>query len=160
RRHADSRPQGRSRSEGGLTHNVHRAKARADLVRTRLSTRQKRRVRVVKLKAVSRAITGTVVLVGVLLLTSGALARSNSLSPGQFVISGDITNKVVYSTAQLAALPDQQTETVSFVGPGGLQTHLEQGPLLWNVANNVVEPDWANSSLKNAVLRYFVEAIG
>jgi hypothetical protein len=117
-------------------------------------------VRIVKLKASVGAVAGVVVLVAVLLLTSGALARSNSLSPGQFTISGDVKNKVVYSTAQLAALPNQQTETVSFIGPGGSQTHTETGPLLWDVVNNVVQPDWADSTLKNAVLRYFVEAIG
>jgi hypothetical protein len=96
----------------------------------------------------------------VLLLATGALARSNGLSPGQFVISGDVKNKVVFSTAQLAALPDQQTETVSFLGPRGLESHIEQGPLLWDVVNNVVQPNWTRSTLKNAVLRYSIEAIG
>jgi hypothetical protein len=114
----------------------------------------------VKLKAAVGAIVAGSVLVAVLLVTTGALARSSSLSPGQFVISGDIKHKVVYSTAQLAALPDQQTETVSFVGPGGVQAHVERGPLLWDVVTSAVEPNWLNSSLKNAVLRYFVEGIG
>jgi hypothetical protein len=91
---------------------------------------------------------------------SQAHATSRALSPGEFVIFGDVQHKAVLSTADLAALPDQQTETVRFLGPGGLQTHVEQGPLLWDVVSHAVQPDWSRSSLKNADLRYFVEAIG
>ena len=112
-----------------------------------------------KLKATLAAVLAVTAGVTVLLFATGALARSNGLLPGQFVISGDVKNKVVFSIAQLAELPNHQTETVSFLGPGGLQTHKEQGPLLWDVVNNVVQPDWATSSLKNAVLRYSIEAI-
>jgi hypothetical protein len=111
----------------------------------------------------TKALTGTALafaaLVVALLLTTGALATSRALSPGEFVISGDVKHKVVFSTGQLASLPNQQSETVQFIGPGGLQTHVEKGPLLWDVLNSVVEPDWVGSSLKNADLRYFAEAI-
>jgi hypothetical protein len=114
----------------------------------------------VKLRAVLASILAVLAGVAVLLFATGALARSNGLAPGQFTISGDVKNKVVFSTGQLTALPNQQTETVSFVGPGGMQTHTETGPLLWDVVNNVVQPDWTTSSLKNADLRYSIEAIG
>ena len=113
-----------------------------------------------KLKAVAASVLAVLAGVTILLFATGAFARSSGLSPGQFVISGDVKNKVVFSTAQLAALPNQQTENVSFVGPGGSQSHVEQGPLLWDVVNNVVQPNWATSSLKNADLRYSIEAIG
>jgi hypothetical protein len=112
-----------------------------------------------KTKVLISSALGFTALLVALLLTAGALATSKALSPGEFVISGDVQHKVVFSTEQLAALPNQQTETVSFIGPGGLQTHVEQG-LLWDVLNNVVQPNWVGSILKNAVLRYFAEAIG
>jgi len=112
----------------------------------------------------TKALTGTALafaaLLVALLLTTGALATSKALSPGEFVISGDVQHKVVFSIGQLAALPNQQTETVQFIGPGGLQTHVEKGPLLWDVLNSVVQPNWVGSSLKNPDLRYFAEAIG
>ena len=78
-------------------------------------------------------------------------------APGTFVVTGNVQNTLRLSVSDLAAMPNQQTVTVTFNAAGAPQTHTYTGPLLKDVlarATPLFSP-----AIKNDKLRHYV-AVG
>src|SRR5438270_7025373 len=82
-------------------------------------------------KATLALLAGVVAALGVG-LASGAAQASRTPDTGHLQVSGDVQQRLSLSVADLQSLPNV-TETVGFMGPHGLETHTETGPLLLTV---------------------------
>jgi hypothetical protein len=102
------------------------------------------------------AVTASLLALAGIVAATAALATSKALQPGEFVISGDVEQKLVLSTDDLVELP-QRTMTVTFRSGGVPETHVETGPLLVDVLA-LAEPRF-DPDVPNHRLRFFVEAI-
>lgn len=90
---------------------------------------------------------------------SGVLAQdrddaTGALAPGSFAVTGNVRQPLQLSVADLAAMPDQQTVTVTFSAGGAPETHVFTGPRLRDVlasADPKLDP-----AVKNDKLRHYV----
>jgi DMSO/TMAO reductase YedYZ molybdopterin-dependent catalytic subunit len=102
------------------------------------------------------------VLAGVIAISgvgpvSGAAQASHGPDAAHVLVSGDVKQPLMLSVADLQSLPNV-TETVSFMGAHGLETHTETGPLLLTVLNEAgLEAD---ATIKNDKLRNWITATG
>lgn len=91
---------------------------------------------------------------------TGVLAEDGRKHPkvpaGSIVVKGNLQTKLVLSVADLAAMPNQQTVTVTFNTASGPRTHTYTGPLLLDVINRAGTR--FDPLLKNDKLRHYVSA--
>jgi hypothetical protein len=107
----------------------------------------------------SLVIAMTAIVSAMAVSVSGVLAQnrddpSRALAPGSFAVTGNVGQPLQLSVADLAAMPSQQTISVTFAAGGAPESHVFTGPRLRDVLARAV-PRF-DPAVKNDKLRHYV----